>query len=158
MIKSKLWAKILLILTTIYLMPTYVGAEPGFWDKMDEQINNEGAQNSAWKFVSGPMALFSSIIIIIGLGILLLAVIFIAINAGKGFLGKGGVTKPVIKVFVIGVVIGILCTSGGWLGLFKATQQLAVEPATEIITNQEDKGTEKQDTQKPTKEQGNKQE
>lgn len=138
MIKNKtLWSKILFILTTVYLMPAYVGAEnEDFWNKMQEHANNKAAQEKAWVFVSGPMALFFQIIFIIGLAILLLAVAYISVNAAKGFLGKGGITKPVLKVFITGLIIGILCTSGGWIGIFKATQDLAVKPASDILTDQ----------------------
>jgi len=143
------WSKLLLILTTIYLLPSYAGAADDFWAEMENHANNEAARSKAMNLVGGPLALFFQVVFVIGLGILLLAVIFIAINAGKGFLGKGGITKPVMKLFITGLIVGILCTSGGWLGLFKATQDLAVKPASDILTNGDKQSDETQSDENP---------
>lgn len=147
---KSIFAKVLFLITSLYFaIPAYASAEPNdFWDKMEQHANNKGAQEKAYSFMSGPLALLWQIVVIIGMAIIVASVIFIAIHALKGFLGKGGVTKPVVKLFAVGLIIGILCTSGGWFGLFKATQQLAVKPATDILTDTVDDGSATTDTAK----------
>ncbi len=133
-IKAFLCSSIILGLGTL-AVPAYAANAP-IWQKLKEKNNNPDNWKFAWGILDGPLGILIQIIFILGILILVGAAIFIGVFAFRAFFGKSGISKTVVKIFIVGVVIGVLFTSGGWIGIMEATDKLGVDPATQILTEQ----------------------
>lgn len=130
-------------LTNVYAADVY--------DQMNSLYNSQqaaNAQNSIMSFLSGPLIIVFRILFAAGIILCVLVVGFAFLRTWHSLRGKGqGWDANFAKVFIGGIVVAALLTSGSWIALLKTTQNLAVNPLTKIITEPAEQATQ-QSTQK----------
>lgn len=76
-----------------------------------------------WNALNGLIELGATFISILGVTIIALSVIYCGISVIKMLIGKENIPKKKWTLIVIGVVVGLLLLTGGWISIVKLNQE-----------------------------------
>lgn len=105
-----------------------------FGEQYDTMLEN--STESIWTAGKPFINLLIYALVAIGIILILGAIGYIAMNAIKTITGKQGLTKEVARNFAIAMVIGVLITTTGWVGILNFTQ-VVVDSGVKIINDAE---------------------
>lgn len=135
MINKRRILKVMLMASLMTILSVNICFADGPLEKFAQLM--KANDEMAWGVLGPILIIGATVILILGILVLVSALGFITLKALTQYFGKGKVGAQELKLFGIGMIIGLLVTGGGWLSFVKLWDRVVVQPAQEILQQEQ---------------------